>query len=59
MNASFFTRIGTLFGDIGRANDAVRIYERLDAMSDRQLAARGLRRGDIVAAARKASTPKT
>jgi hypothetical protein len=40
-------RIGSFFGDIARANSAVRNYQRLDAMSDRALAARGLKRDEL------------
>lgn len=50
---SVLSRIGTFLGDIGRASAAVRTFERLEAMSDARLAARGLRRSDIAAAALK------
>ena len=48
---SILTSIGDIFGDIRRANHATATYERLSAMSDERLAARGLKRGDIAAAA--------
>jgi|GEM_PF-5147272 len=42
-----FSQIGALFGDIGRARNAVSQYERLSALSDNALKARGLSRGDL------------
>ena len=48
---TLFSSIGSFFGDIGRANEAVRTYNRLDAMSDERLASRGLERRSIAAAA--------
>ena len=51
MKTTIFDQIGTLLGDIGRAHAASRAYERLSAMSDERLAARGLSRSDIAAAA--------
>ena len=59
MKNSILTRIGAVFGDIGRANAAVRAYERLNAMTDERLAARGLTRADVVSAALDASFGKT
>jgi hypothetical protein len=59
MKPSILIRIGAFFGDIGRANAAVRTYERLDAMSDERLAARGLTRVGLVSASFDASFGKT
>ena len=55
---NILSSIGEFFGDIGRANHAAATYERLNAMSDERLAARGLKRGDIVAAAFEAAFRK-
>ncbi len=56
MARNIFTDIATFFGDIGRARDAVEHYRRLDAMTDRQLNARGLTRGgDLVRSAMERS----
>ena len=51
MKTSIFTQIGNFFGDLQRAHAATRAYERLSALSDERLAARGLKRTDIVAVA--------
>jgi hypothetical protein len=51
MRSSLLGTIGSFLGDIGRANEAVRTYERLSALSDGALAARGLKRTDLVATA--------
>lgn len=51
MKTRIFGQLGALLGDIGRAHAASRAYERLSAMCDERLAARGLARGDIAAAA--------
>ncbi|HQZ12300.1 MAG TPA: hypothetical protein PK286_05385 [Devosia sp.] len=41
----------TFFADLARAKRARDAYIRLDALSDTTLAARGLKRGDLVAKA--------
>ena len=47
MKTNLLTYIGGLIGDIDRAHAASRNFERLSAMSDERLAARGLTRADI------------
>lgn len=48
----FLPRLGrsilAFFENIARANSRVRLFEQLNALSDEQLAARGLKREDIV-----------
>jgi hypothetical protein len=51
MKNSVLSRIGELFGDLGRSRAARDTYLRLDALSDRALAARGLKRTDLAAKA--------
>jgi hypothetical protein len=46
---SILRTIGTLFGDLGRARAALQTYERLNAMRDSRLNARGLARDDLAA----------
>lgn len=46
--AAFFAGIGNFLTQLGENNHRVREVERLNAMSDEALAARGLRREDIV-----------
>jgi uncharacterized protein YjiS (DUF1127 family) len=58
MSRNIFQQIGSFFGDIGRSNQAVRTYERLNAMSDQQLATLGHNRADVVAAAYRAAFGK-
>ena len=43
--------IGDLLADVGRARRAAATYERLSAMSDAALRARGLERTDLASAA--------
>lgn len=45
---SFFARFDAFFTDISRARACASEYEHLSGLSDDQLAARGLRRTDLV-----------
>ena len=58
MRNSFLNSISGFFGDVARANEAARTYDRLSAMSDVSLAARGLKRGNLAAAAYSAAFAK-
>mgnify|MGYP000445098925 CR=1 FL=1 len=40
--------IGAILGDVGRAQEAARTYDKLNALGDERLAARGLNRDDLV-----------
>ncbi len=51
---AFLRTLADLAGDIGRAHRAVAVFEQLDGLSDRALAARGLTRGDLPAEALEA-----
>jgi len=55
MRNKFLAGIGNLFGDFGRARNAVNTYERLNALSDASLARQGLSRADLPAEAFKRS----
>ncbi|RUT30310.1 hypothetical protein EMQ25_13450 [Arsenicitalea aurantiaca] len=49
----FINNVSTFFGDIGRARRAAYTFERLNAMSDGALAARGMRRDELASVAYK------
>lgn len=51
MRNTLLNTIGSFIGDIGRARSAALTFDRLNAMSDRALADRGLARSDLAAEA--------
>lgn len=52
--SGFAASLFGLIGSVAAARDAARIYSTLDALSDDELAARGMTRSDIAAVAARA-----